>query len=150
MIDSFSHEGKDRVSLHQSRLSENTCRKPWGPVDRDHGGLSTRLCGQPRWPIDRQSKPKLPIGVSMYLLHPSISCKLCTNTKELKNSTIKIFHPLITILHLGEDFSNLNQRQYSIMSTLSGCTNLVAYVPPTQGIKPFVVYPDELHRAQAT
>jgi len=43
---------------------------------------------------------------------------------------IKILYSLPTILHLGQDFSNLSRTQYSIMSVPSGCTNLVAYVTP--------------------
>jgi len=36
------------------------------------------------------------------------------------------------------------------MSTPSGCTNVVAYVPPAQGIKSSVDRPHELQRTQAT
>ena len=73
------------------------------PVDI-HGGLSTA-----KMVVDRKSKLQLHIGVSTYLLHPNTSCKLRPNIKELKNSTIKIFHALHIILHIGEDFSNLNR-----------------------------------------
>jgi len=54
-------------------------------------------------------------------------CTLISN--ELKNSTIKILYSLPTIIHLGEDFSNLSRTQHSTMSTPSGCTNVAAYVP---------------------
>ena len=48
---------------------------------------------------------------------------------ELKSSTNNILHSLPIILHLGENFSNLRRTQQSIMSTPSGCSNVVAYVP---------------------
>ena len=88
-----------------------------------------------------------PVGISTYLLHRYTSCKL---TKELKNSTIKILHSLPTILHLGENFSNLSQVQHSTMSSQMGCTSVVAYVPPAHGFKSSVVLSNELYRAQAS
>ena len=72
-----------------------------------------------------------------------------TNTIE-KSSTNKIYALSPHNSHISEDFSNLSQTQHNTMSTSSGCTNVVAYVLPTQEIKPSVVHPNELHRVQAT
>jgi len=74
----------------------------------------------------------------------------CLHYRQLKrtvNNPVLFFHTslktpssisllfLPIFLQLGEDFSNLNGTQHSTMSTPMGCTSVVAYVLPAQGIK---------------
>ena len=65
-----------------------------------------------------------------------------------KQTLLTSFYTLPTILYLCEDFSNLSRTQHSTMSTPSGCINVVAYVPPAQGIKPFVTSSTELKQLE--
>jgi len=56
-----------------------------------------------------------------------------------------------TILHSGEDFSNLSRIPRVINFSLAiGYAITAAYVPPAQGIKSHIVHPNELHRTQPT
>ena len=65
------------------------------PVD-SHVGLVDRVLSTAEMACRQTKQTVAPVGVFTYLLHHSTSCKLCTNTKELKNSTIKILHSLPT------------------------------------------------------
>ena len=113
-------------------------------------------------------KLQLSIGVFEYLLSiPTIDlsttvCFSCKYLLFLSNIQISLLYPIEfeklqfsssppIILHLGENFSNLSETsQIANFSSATGCAIIAAYVSPAQGIKPHIVHPNELYRAQAT
>jgi len=97
-------------------------------------------------PVDRPSI----FSCDLDFYHAPLNFDPCAIFSIELKTLLTRFYTLSIIFHFGEDFSNLSRTQHSIKSTPTGCTNVIAYVPPAQGIKPCVVHANELHQAQVT
>ena len=95
----------------------------------------TASCTKPQsifWSVNWSSSAATSSGWSATMTLFS-TCACLVHGRWPPNSSNKILHSLPTILHLGEDFLNLSWTQHSTMSTQTGCTNVVIYVPLLEG-----------------
>ena len=130
-------------SIDRGQLTVCCCCFDW-VVDRYTSFLLVHVLCMVSRPTGR---PAHCLRLRLVFYHTPLNFNFCAIfSDELKNTINKIVHSLPIILHLSDDFSNLRRTQHSIISIQSGCTNVVAYVPPVKGIKPFAVHPNELPR----
>ena len=109
------------------------------------GGRPLSFCGRPHQPVHVGARQATgPVDRSLLLLLILILLLILVVVDFLD------FLSLPTILHLGEDFSNLSQTEKigSVDSKVATPVWLPMY--PAQGIKPSVIHPKELQQAHAT
>jgi len=130
------------------RLCRSTVpNRELGHVSRSIGRSTDSFCGRPggrpRWPVH--------VGAHRSTAWSTGVCCCCSFALASSLSTSSTsFLSLPTILHLGEDFSNLSRTANirPVDSKVAAPVWLPTY--PAQGIKPSVIHPKELHHAQST
>ena len=133
--------------IHRSNLRAKPCQSVDRAVDRSSPAIDRAVDRYCLCTLVHNGRPGRSIGNCCRSILATLSSLLCLRL-WLPYLCLWLPLSLLTILHLGEDFSNQSRTQHRICRLESGCTSVAAYVL-CQGIKPSVVHPNELQQAHA-